>query len=214
MGIRLTEIAPSRLKTVCENDHLLVVASTSNSFASRYLLSLGPLAKNREHLSALVRWPTLRRILWQRVLMSSSLEMSRISSISRSFFSNSSRSASRTGAEAEGEGDLGPPVRDPSRAPRLPPSPWPSGPLSHCWKSSPVTDFRLARGTMDVSLASPFSSDKKIREMATYQEPSITKGLPLTNKHIQSTHWGHSTIHAKQIQRQFCYRSFALQARH
>ena len=38
--------------------------------------------------------------------MSSSLEMSRISSISRSFFSNSSRSASRTGAEAEGEVDL------------------------------------------------------------------------------------------------------------
>ena len=71
----------------------LVFASTSKSFASKYLFSLGPLARKSEHRSAFVSCPTLRRIRWQRMSMSSSLEMSRISSIRRSFCSRISRGA-------------------------------------------------------------------------------------------------------------------------
>ena len=69
--------------------NLRVFWVTSNSFATKYRLLGGPLAKNNEPRSACVSRPTLTRILWHNTSMSNSLATSRINSINSSPSSNS-----------------------------------------------------------------------------------------------------------------------------
>lgn len=71
--------------------HIPVSCVTSNSFAIRYWFFVVPLAKNNEPRSACVSRPTFTSILWQSTSISSSLEISRISSINSSVSSKFSK---------------------------------------------------------------------------------------------------------------------------